>query len=310
MIGRKRSDSSEDLEAGARWPSIHAENFSDSAPRSRAPLPSAGCRAAGDRRGPSPRSRRPPPAANRILVVVNARVLTSDTAAPRAEAFAVKNGRFVAVGSTSDVRNLATRRTQVIDAQRMTVTPGFIDAHCHPSGVQELYGVNTQPAHRARDPGGDQAEGGGDAARGLGHRLHVRRHEARSAADAQGSRRSDDASTRCRSRTAAATRTSTTARRSSWPASPRRHARPARRPLLQGERRAERPRRRERAQRLQPRRQARDVHAGAAARSRAQRHGAHVEAVQRAPASPSVHNAGTSAGPDPAPTKTAARTAS
>ena len=77
------------------------------------------------------------------LIVVNARVLTSDTATPRAEAFAVKNGRFVAVGSTSDVRNLATARTPVIDAQRMTVTPGFIDAHSHPSGVEELYGVNT-----------------------------------------------------------------------------------------------------------------------------------------------------------------------
>jgi hypothetical protein len=77
------------------------------------------------------------------LVVVNARVFTSDTASPRAEAFAVKNGRFVAVGSTSDVRNLATARTPVVDPQRMFVTPGFIDAHCHPSGVEELYGVDT-----------------------------------------------------------------------------------------------------------------------------------------------------------------------
>src|SRR5689334_14057943 len=55
------------------------------------------------------------------LIVVNARVLTSDTSQPRAEAFAVKNGRFTAVGSTSDVRNLAASRTPVIDAQRMTV---------------------------------------------------------------------------------------------------------------------------------------------------------------------------------------------
>jgi len=77
------------------------------------------------------------------LIVVNARVYTSDPALPRAEAFAVKNGRFTAVGSTSDVRNLANARTAVIDAQRMTAVPGFIDAHNHPSGVQELYGVNT-----------------------------------------------------------------------------------------------------------------------------------------------------------------------
>jgi len=86
-----------------------------------------------------------PPAAGAEpdLIVINGIVYTSDATRPRAEAFAVKNGRFVAVGSNADVRNLASRRTQVLDAQRMTVTPGFIDAHCHPSGVQELYGVNT-----------------------------------------------------------------------------------------------------------------------------------------------------------------------
>jgi predicted amidohydrolase YtcJ len=76
------------------------------------------------------------------LIVINARVFTIDTARPRAEAFAVKNGRFVAVGSTADVRNLATSRTQVIDAGQATVTPGFIDCHAHVSGVDELYGVN------------------------------------------------------------------------------------------------------------------------------------------------------------------------
>jgi len=76
------------------------------------------------------------------FIVVNGRVYTSDPTQPRAEAFAVKGGRFVAVGSNTDVRNLATAGTQVIDAGRMTVTAGFIDAHCHPSGIEELYGVN------------------------------------------------------------------------------------------------------------------------------------------------------------------------
>jgi predicted amidohydrolase YtcJ len=76
------------------------------------------------------------------LVVVNARVYTVDDARPRAEAFAIKDGKFIAVGSTSDIKNLVSGRTQVIDAGQMTVTPGFIDAHCHPSGVNELYEVN------------------------------------------------------------------------------------------------------------------------------------------------------------------------
>src|SRR5437773_259329 len=98
----------------------------------------------GARQSASAQQLPPPPAgAEPDLIVVNGVVYTSDPAQPRAEAFAVKDGRFVAVGTTADVRNLATRRTAVIDAQRMTVTPGFIDAHCHPSGVQELYGVNT-----------------------------------------------------------------------------------------------------------------------------------------------------------------------
>ena len=76
------------------------------------------------------------------LILVNGRVLTQDAALPRAEAFAVKYGRFVAVGSTADVRNLATRDTPIIDAGSTTVVPGFIDCHCHPSGVEELYAVD------------------------------------------------------------------------------------------------------------------------------------------------------------------------
>jgi predicted amidohydrolase YtcJ len=83
-----------------------------------------------------------PPGTAPDLIVTNAKVYTSDVSQPRAEAFAVSNGRFVAVGSSSDVRNLATAGTRVIDAGGMTVTPGFIDCHCHPSGVNELYGVN------------------------------------------------------------------------------------------------------------------------------------------------------------------------
>jgi predicted amidohydrolase YtcJ len=50
------------------------------------------------------------------------------------------------VGDTRDVSNLiAQGRTSVIDAAGMTVLPGFIDSHSHPSGVglSELKNVNT-----------------------------------------------------------------------------------------------------------------------------------------------------------------------
>jgi len=76
------------------------------------------------------------------LIVVNGRIVTMDSAQPNADALAVKNGRILAVGSNADIRNLASPRTRVIDAARMTVLPGFIDCHCHPSGVNELYEPN------------------------------------------------------------------------------------------------------------------------------------------------------------------------
>ena len=86
------------------------------------------------------------------LIVLNANVLTQDDQNPSAEAFAVKDERFVAVGSTSDVRNLASASTQVIDAGGATVVPGFIDAHSHPSGagLNELRNVNTNLGSIAR----------------------------------------------------------------------------------------------------------------------------------------------------------------
>ena len=77
-------------------------------------------------------------------VVINAKVFTIDEDQPQAESFAVKGDRFTAVGSSSDIRNLASSGTETIDAEGMTVVPGFIDAHSHPSsaGVNELVQVN------------------------------------------------------------------------------------------------------------------------------------------------------------------------
>jgi predicted amidohydrolase YtcJ len=68
------------------------------------------------------------------LIVLNAKVYTMDTRSPRAEAFAVTGGRFTAVGSSSDIKNLAGRNTQSFDAKGMTVLPGFIDCHNHAGG--------------------------------------------------------------------------------------------------------------------------------------------------------------------------------
>ncbi len=75
------------------------------------------------------------------LIVVNARVYTVDANLPQAEAFAVKDSRFLAVGSTAEVRNLARQGTTIFDAQQMTIVPGFIDCHNHAGGETLLYDV-------------------------------------------------------------------------------------------------------------------------------------------------------------------------
>jgi predicted amidohydrolase YtcJ len=64
-------------------------------------------------------------------VVLNGNVITVDSTRPRAEAFAVLGGKFVAVGSTSRIRRWVGESTTVIDAEGRTITPGFIDAHLH-----------------------------------------------------------------------------------------------------------------------------------------------------------------------------------
>src|SRR5262245_58868808 len=76
------------------------------------------------------------------LVVFNAKVFTMDGRTPRAEAFAVKNGRFIAVGATADLRGLIAKNTRQLDAKQMTIVPGFIDCHNHAPGTMLLYEVH------------------------------------------------------------------------------------------------------------------------------------------------------------------------
>ncbi|HEX6896169.1 MAG TPA: amidohydrolase family protein, partial [Bryobacteraceae bacterium] len=75
------------------------------------------------------------------LVVFNAKVYTVDARVPKAEAFAIKGGRFLAVGSTSEMKSLAGKATQSYDAKQMSVVPGFIDCHNHAPGNVLLYEV-------------------------------------------------------------------------------------------------------------------------------------------------------------------------
>src|ERR1044072_2205701 len=73
------------------------------------------------------------------LLVFNAKVYTMDSRLPTTEAFAIKGGRFAAGGKSADIRGLAGRGTQLVDAKQMTIVPGFIDCHNHAGGTTLLY---------------------------------------------------------------------------------------------------------------------------------------------------------------------------
>ena len=70
------------------------------------------------------------------LIVHNANIYTIDNDFSKAQAFAVKDGKFVAVGDeTTIMRQYAA--TETIDAQGDAVYPGFMDGHCHFTGYGE-----------------------------------------------------------------------------------------------------------------------------------------------------------------------------
>ncbi len=91
--------------------------------------------------GPWLRSARAAEAQDADLVVLNAKVYTVDAQVPKAEAFAVKGGRFTAVGTSAEIRGLISKATRAYDARQMTIVPGFIDCHNHAPGNTLLYEV-------------------------------------------------------------------------------------------------------------------------------------------------------------------------
>lgn len=71
------------------------------------------------------------------LIVINANTYTVNSNFDKAESFAIKDGKFIAIGSNNEIqKKYATLKT--IDANNKAVFPGFIDAHCH------FYGLGLQ----------------------------------------------------------------------------------------------------------------------------------------------------------------------
>lgn len=81
------------------------------------------------------------------LVLVDGNILTCESQGSRAEAFAVRDSRFIYVGDDTGIADFIGPGTEIVDARDRMVTPGFIDSHCHilwvgslePLLSQELY---------------------------------------------------------------------------------------------------------------------------------------------------------------------------
>jgi predicted amidohydrolase YtcJ len=82
------------------------------------------------------------------LVLLDGRVVTVDERFGMATALAVREGRFVAVGSNQDIRAHIGPATRVIEARGRTVIPGLIDTHVHALDVAAAEA--TQPFRNLR----------------------------------------------------------------------------------------------------------------------------------------------------------------
>ena len=65
------------------------------------------------------------------LILTRGLLTTLDRSRPTANAVAIKNGKFLAVGSDEDVMRLAGVETTVIDLEGRRALPGLIDNHLH-----------------------------------------------------------------------------------------------------------------------------------------------------------------------------------
>lgn len=68
------------------------------------------------------------------MIVTNAKVYTQNDEMPKAEAFAVEDGKFVCVGSNEEVRQWAAdheKTMEELDLSGKFIMPGIIDSHTH-----------------------------------------------------------------------------------------------------------------------------------------------------------------------------------
>jgi len=75
------------------------------------------------------------------LILTGAKVFTSNTQQPVAEAVAIGDGRFMYVGDAAGAAKFQSENTQLVDLEGRLVIPGLVDSHAHPGYIDvEQYG--------------------------------------------------------------------------------------------------------------------------------------------------------------------------
>lgn len=66
------------------------------------------------------------------IVFLNGQIETLNQRQPKANAVAVKNEKFIAIGSDQKIKSFIGPDTKVVNLNQQLVVPGFVDAHTHP----------------------------------------------------------------------------------------------------------------------------------------------------------------------------------
>ena len=90
------------------------------------------------------------------LIVHNANVLTLDAKDTVAQAVAIRDGKFLAVGTNAAIMRLAGPKTQKIDAKGQTVMPGIVNTHIHPNRSVMSQVLRAVPARSADHASGQR----------------------------------------------------------------------------------------------------------------------------------------------------------
>jgi predicted amidohydrolase YtcJ len=68
-------------------------------------------------------------------IYIDGNIITADGPFSIVQAVAVRSGKFVAVGTSAEIREYSDAHTRVIDLHGKTVIPGIMDSHSHMSGA-------------------------------------------------------------------------------------------------------------------------------------------------------------------------------